>query len=117
MITVIKGPPILQELLPNIIKILQKGNHTGPALRIIECYLLLGQLEALSEHMQVIIAMLERSIQKVLDYKETPQGPQFGRIGGKLASRQSQHFRISNVLPLPQNLIMLLWLEDLLWTI
>ena len=72
----------LQELLPNVIKILQRGHHYGPALRIIECYLLLGQLESLSEYMPAILAVLEGSIQRVLDYKDTPQGPQFGRIGG-----------------------------------
>ena len=64
-------------------KILQKGDNLGPALRIIECYLLLGETEALSGHMPVILAALEKAVQSILEYKESPRsGPQFGKMRG-----------------------------------
>lgn len=72
----------LQDLLPSIVKILQKGDYLGLALRIIECYLLLNQTQQLADHMPAVFAALERAVQAVLDYKETPVGPQFGRLRG-----------------------------------
>lgn len=97
--TVLRPNRGLQEFLPMVIKILHKGLSDGAALRIIECYLLLGQLQALLEYMPAIQAALEKSVQSVLEYKETPQGPQFGKIRGMVAmGKHISHSRYLEVL-------------------
>lgn len=74
----------LQDLVPCIMKILQKSDHVGPALRIVECYLLLNQTQLLAQHMPAIFTALEKCVQAVLDYKESPVGPQFSKMRGSL---------------------------------
>lgn len=74
--------PPLQELLPNLMRLLQRGKDGGAVMSILEGYLLLGQGAGMEPHLGLVSAAMQHALEHALTTLQAPAGGAGGQAGG-----------------------------------